>query len=115
MINYSLCLLWLATIFILNSHGYIIKNSTSSANSIPSSTQKDATKPARQPLVGSVQSQQQAAIDNGTSEESSFDLEQFWLNERDQFFNLTSFNLTKVSNKGRDNSIEITSRNNNAK
>lgn len=38
---------------------------------------------------------------NNTIEDSStqVDLEQFWLNQRDEFFNQTTFNLSKVSSR----------------
>lgn len=72
---------------------YVISDSNQAINSITTSSDNSSAKP--RPLNN------QSLSDNSTSEDSAtnqLELEQYWLNQRDIFFNQTSFNLSKATN-----------------
>lgn len=97
----SSCILLVLMVELSSCYVISSEDSNQALNSISSSPVKDPSLP---PPKISKQSQQLTTSDysNNTSslEDSTAaqaELEQFWMNHRDHFFNVTSFNLTKVS------------------
>lgn len=91
-----LCLLWLTLaieVSVLECN--IVREPPESTNKIAISSSKDVA-PSKKSLMNSAQVTT-SPVDSSSGEDSSPDLESFWLNQRDLFFNLTTFNLTKVS------------------
>lgn len=90
-------ILWILSTLVVSINCYAItdaQNSNQSENAISSSSISAAKNSPRNGNGNSI------ANDNSINEDSSTnqaELEQYWLNQRDSFFNLTTFNLSKVS------------------
>lgn len=97
--------IWVLLVICIElSDCYVIspEDSNQGLNSISSGPVRDQS-PAPPPKISKNQQQIAPSGDNGNassledSTAAQAELELYWLNHRDHFFNLTSFNLTRVS------------------